>query len=83
MSSGKSQTLLSDLGRVSRIEEGEVSLESTLVNNLLVPLLVVGRSEEDVLSERLVLEPGLLVGVGDSSGSGEREGRVGLKREYR
>jgi hypothetical protein len=74
LSSGKGQTLLSDLGRVTRVEEGEVSLESALMNDLFVPLLVVRRSEEDIVSERLVLEPGLLVGVSDSSGSREREG---------
>lgn len=63
----------SNLGSVSSIEQLEIPLESTLVNDLVVPLLVVRRSEEDVLSKSLVLKPRLLIGVGDSTGSRERE----------
>jgi hypothetical protein len=43
------ETLLANLREVARIEESEIALESALVNDLLVSLLVVRRSEENVV----------------------------------
>lgn len=51
------------------------------MDDLGVPLLVVRRSEEDVLSESLVLKPRRLIGIGDSSSSRKRERGSGLLLE--
>jgi hypothetical protein len=43
------KTLLTNVREVAGIKQGHVTLEAALVNNLLVPLLVVRGSEENVV----------------------------------
>ena len=57
------QSLLSNLGLVSCLEQCQVLAQSTLVDNLAVPDLVEFGTEQDVIADGLVLDPRFLSSV--------------------
>lgn len=73
MKRGKGRT---NLSLISSGEDLQISTQSTSVHDLLEPSSLEGNVEDDVVSNRSVLKPGLLRNVGDSFRTRKVEARV-------
>jgi len=63
LTTAQRQSLLPHLCPVSRFEQRQVLAQPTLIDDLAVPDLVEFRTKQDVVADRLVLDPGLLSSV--------------------
>ena len=68
LASRQRDALLTDKGLVSLVEDLEVALESAGDNHFLVPLLVEGRREQDVVLDVGIDQPRRLSGIGHGVG---------------
>ena len=57
------QSLLSHLCLVSRVKHRQVLAQPALIDHLAVPDLVEFRTKQDVVTDRLILDPGLLSSI--------------------
>ena len=64
---GGGSNLFSNFCHVPSGENLQVPLQSACAEDLLVSLLVVGLSEQDVVTQRCILDPGLLGHVGNGT----------------
>ena len=81
LSSTQRQTLLSNLGLVSRLKHCQVFAESALMDDLAVPGLIELGTEEDVIADGLVLDPRFLSGVRHTVLPGKVKPRVRSRRD--